>query len=295
MAEIYKGNHQESGSIYVPKTIAKILLDVSTIDDLSRKVMILEFHIQALQEEMRRIFGTSNRSLHFSIHFLEDAIEILKHEILRWKRNEKNPVVEELMPLKNCLEGFSGANESKNINEKREWMSSVQLCTIPVQYDNNFGTKDKDSMLHRKSSYEGYQVSRNGRDFNHKVGSFTQIQSVNLKNKDTVSSSTVEYEATPNNLNVKRKDPQQQKPCTQPFPKKQRRCWSPELHKQFVDALQQLGGIETATPKQIREAMNVKGLTNNEVKSHLQKYRYYIKKLPSMERKLCYSWPIRDN
>lgn len=25
-------------------------------------------------------------------------------------------------------------------------------------------------------------------------------------------------------------------------PRKQRRCWSPELHRRFVDALQQLGG-----------------------------------------------------
>ncbi|GAU44373.1 hypothetical protein TSUD_241860 [Trifolium subterraneum] len=49
--------------------------------------------------------------------------------------------------------------------------------------------------------------------------------------------------------------------------RKQRRCWSQELHKRFLNALQQLGA---ATPKQIRELMNVDGLTNDEVKSHLQ-------------------------
>lgn len=27
-------------------------------------------------------------------------------------------------------------------------------------------------------------------------------------------------------------------------PRKQRRCWSPELHRRFVDALQQLGGAQ---------------------------------------------------
>lgn len=66
----------------------------------------------------------------------------------------------------------------------------------------------------------------------------------------------------------------------QPF-RKQRRCWSPELHRRFVDALQQLGGSQAATPKQIRELMQVEGLTNDEVKSHLQKYRLHVRKLPN--------------
>ncbi|KAG8098294.1 hypothetical protein GUJ93_ZPchr0013g33893 [Zizania palustris] len=57
--------------------------------------------------------------------------------------------------------------------------------------------------------------------------------------------------------------------------RKSRRCWSPELHRQFVAALQQLGGPQVATPKQIREVMKVDGLTNDEVKSHLQKYRLH--------------------
>ncbi|KAK1412082.1 hypothetical protein QVD17_33048 [Tagetes erecta] len=60
--------------------------------------------------------------------------------------------------------------------------------------------------------------------------------------------------------------------------RKMRRCWSPELHRRFVDALQQLGGAHAATPKQIREFMKIDGLTNNEVKSHLQKYRLHTKR-----------------
>ncbi|KAB2036713.1 hypothetical protein ES319_D03G020500v1 [Gossypium barbadense] len=63
--------------------------------------------------------------------------------------------------------------------------------------------------------------------------------------------------------------------------KKQRRCWSPELHKRFVEALQKLGGSKVATPKQIRELMQVDGLTNDEVKSHLQKYRLHFRKVAS--------------
>ncbi|KAF2543152.1 hypothetical protein F2Q68_00028710 [Brassica cretica] len=62
--------------------------------------------------------------------------------------------------------------------------------------------------------------------------------------------------------------------------KEQRRRWSQELHRKFVDALRSLGGSQVATPKQIRDMMKVDGLTNDEVKSHLQKYRMHIRKHP---------------
>lgn len=60
---------------------------------------------------------------------------------------------------------------------------------------------------------------------------------------------------------------------SQQITRKRRRSWSPELHRRFIDALKQLGGPQAATPKQIRELMRVDGLSNDEVKSHLQKYR----------------------
>lgn len=74
------------------------------------------------------------------------------------------------------------------------------------------------------------------------------------------------------NLRTAPQPPQQQ------TNRKQRRCWSPELHRRFVNALQQLGGSQVATPKQIRELMQVDGLTNDEVKSHLQKYRLHTRR-----------------
>ncbi|KAI5075301.1 hypothetical protein GOP47_0009377 [Adiantum capillus-veneris] len=66
-------------------------------------------------------------------------------------------------------------------------------------------------------------------------------------------------------------------------PRKARRCWSPELHQRFLHALQQLGGPQVATPKQIREVMHVEGLTNDEVKSHLQKFRLHTRRPAPMQ------------
>ncbi|KAJ6790894.1 two-component response regulator ARR1-like [Iris pallida] len=60
--------------------------------------------------------------------------------------------------------------------------------------------------------------------------------------------------------------------------KKSRVVWAPDLHKRFVAAVEQLG-VDKAVPKKILELMNVPGITRENVASHLQKYRMYMKKM----------------
>lgn len=64
-------------------------------------------------------------------------------------------------------------------------------------------------------------------------------------------------------------------------PKKPRVVWSVELHRKFVAAVNQLG-IDKAVPKRILELMNVEKLTRENVASHLQKYRLYLKRLSAV-------------
>lgn len=54
---------------------------------------------------------------------------------------------------------------------------------------------------------------------------------------------------------------------------KPRLKWTRQLHEQFVDAVEQLGGADKATPKSVMRVMGVPGLTLFHLKSHLQKYR----------------------
>ncbi|MCO5614368.1 hypothetical protein L7F22_068647 [Adiantum nelumboides] len=60
--------------------------------------------------------------------------------------------------------------------------------------------------------------------------------------------------------------------------KRQRVVWSVDLHRKFVCAINHLG-LDQAVPKRILDLMNVPNLTRENVASHLQKYRLYVKKM----------------
>ncbi|KAH7284999.1 hypothetical protein KP509_33G006800 [Ceratopteris richardii] len=69
---------------------------------------------------------------------------------------------------------------------------------------------------------------------------------------------------------------------------KQRLRWTPELHKRFVEAVEELGGAEKATPKCVLNLMDIPGLQLSHVKSHLQKYRI-TKDVPTSQE-VCHEW-----
>lgn len=57
-----------------------------------------------------------------------------------------------------------------------------------------------------------------------------------------------------------------------PKGRRDRLVWSPDLEDRFDEAVRKLGGLEEATPSQIKEEMKT-DLTLGHIKSHLQKIR----------------------
>lgn len=75
--------------------------------------------------------------------------------------------------------------------------------------------------------------------------------------------------------------------------RKARLVWSEELHHRFLHAVVVLG-LRSAVPKGIMQVMNVSGLTRENVASHLQKYRMFLKRqarLPPSATVDAADWP----
>ncbi|KAK9048084.1 hypothetical protein SSX86_032953 [Deinandra increscens subsp. villosa] len=209
--------------------------------------------------------------------------------------------------------------EEKGGGDKKNWLSSTQLWNIndnnpntnqiqnPKPNSTNQITKKRSMEQDDVVIDESYQPFRNpGRGFNSFKGCYGYTVMGTTREKDreelpipglSLITPGIKNSMTGNNLltktsphsklvpfsvpNDQSTSAPQAQPSQQQTSRKQRRCWSTELHRRFVNALQRLGGSQAATPKQIRELMQVEGLTNDEVKSHLQKYRLHTRRLPS--------------
>ncbi|KAE8736380.1 transcription activator GLK1-like isoform X2 [Hibiscus syriacus] len=67
--------------------------------------------------------------------------------------------------------------------------------------------------------------------------------------------------------------------------------WTPELHRRFVQAVEQLG-LDKAVPSRILEIMGIECLTRHNIASHLQKYRSHRKHLLAREAEAA-NWSHR--
>ncbi|PSR87997.1 Myb family transcription factor EFM like [Actinidia chinensis var. chinensis] len=194
------------GSIYAPKTISKILADVSEIGDVSEKSSKLNGFEERIQSE----------------------------------RTESLPVTEEFMAFKRDYDKGEGAKTSIDLGDKKDWMSSAQLwSTSKVKCENNYADL-KNQFSDGSATEKPFQLcnlrNRGGAFLPFKRQSGLRMEAdmgLNLEGKSgssgSGSSSVTDQMKPPNKPN-------------EPEKKRQRRCWSQELHRVFVDALEQLGG-----------------------------------------------------
>ncbi|XP_028777066.1 transcription factor HHO5 [Neltuma alba] len=303
---------------FVPKTISDFLYEVSTIGNAADKLSRFDEFLKRLEEEMRKI-DAFKRELPLCMLLLNDAILTLKEESAKLRTPISQPVLEVFIPLTKECDQKKDDKKEKECRDKKNWMSSVQLWNTdnhPTTNNHAYEQRQHCELENKKCEEEGqslpedlFQSRRNGNSgcraffpfstypsipatpMTTKEGKEDSINGLSLLTPGTKnlregsgssgsrsSSSRAVSSSTPSSQPIMptgHQQPQKQ------VARKQRRCWSPELHRRFVNALQQLGGSLAATPKQIRELMQVDGLTNDEVKSHLQKYRLHTRRTPA--------------
>ncbi|CAH8360972.1 unnamed protein product [Eruca vesicaria subsp. sativa] len=256
-------------------------------------------YIEALEEERRKI-NVFQRELPLCLELVTQAIEAYKKEISEATTDtlygqpecseqttgECGPVLDLFLPIKHASSASTDEEEEEvdedveheshdtNVdfvdrrNMKSEWLKSVQLWNQPEAVPSN---KSEDQQHETETVVEPIKENDNG------AGSHQPLcyDTSNEKNDYIISLATTSGGSGREKTEAEKGGSGSSSGRGQ---RKQRRCWSHELHRRFLNALKQLGGPHVATPKQIRELMKVDGLTNDEVKSHLQKYRLHTRR-----------------
>ncbi|CAN6348263.1 unnamed protein product [Urochloa humidicola] len=254
--------------------------------------------VRSLEAEKAKM-EVFRRELPISVHLVADVIEWLKEELAQQRRPSPAPVTELFAPVaavpapaaaakrETAQEGAAVKAEA-DANEKRSWMSSAQLWSCGSHDDSTATTKPaqhkvSDGALMPLSGLPALARSSDDAAAALPVPDLTLSSLAIDAACPAAAPSATSSAVTDGGAAAPRLRHHHQQQQAQQQARKARRCWSPELHRRFVAALQRLGGAQVATPKQIRELMKVDGLTNDEVKSHLQKYRLHTRRASSSD------------
>ncbi|KAK6133406.1 hypothetical protein DH2020_032870 [Rehmannia glutinosa] len=280
------------------------MLQKSFGEHTSEQTLKLEEFLSRLEEERLKI-DAFKRELPLCMQLLTNAMDASRQQLQLQRTNQ--PVLEEFIPLKNTISSEMESEVNNNIiADKANWMTSAQLWNQEISE----GTKAPLTASHDQETE--IKLALNGKQRINGGGAFLPFSS----SKDRVSSSSCGEGfpelALASAHKEEMEDSKMMNSCdtnsrkensggggskcgnsnsvgekeqvsgsgnsNNTSQRKARRCWSPDLHRRFVNALHMLGGSQVATPKQIRELMKVDGLTNDEVKSHLQKYRLHTRR-----------------
>ncbi|KAK1588753.1 hypothetical protein Q3G72_026681 [Acer saccharum] len=223
----------------------ELLTKVSETQDKSQKLSMLQHYVENMEEEMKKI-DAFKRELPLCMLLLNDGIGRLKEEVMECSKSQKQH-----------------DDDDGSIYENQ-----IQVCS----YNRSKGRQIM--TFNGNSQFPSLSLVTPKYDFYYsKIGSM-QFQYVPQPPQQHQPHEQQQQQQQP--------QPQQQQKQKQQFRRwKCRRRWSPALHQIFEDVLQRLGGPNGAKPKQVKELMNVDGLTCDEVKSHLQKYRLGLQRPPN--------------
>ncbi|CAL9148738.1 unnamed protein product [Musa hybrid cultivar] len=228
------------------------------MDDRSEKAFWYDELIDALKEERRKI-QVFRRELPLCLHLINQTIENYMQLMMMEDtvRTSNETVLKEFISLKPCS-GASEENKDPDLVPEKVMIYDKSIgfmisCIQDETYSvyNTYTTQDR---VRKPVAVEARKVREDAHPGD---------------KEDDLGSEGGEGKGKGGDGEDKKKSASQGKT---------RRWWSEDLHKRFLDALQQLGGCHAAKPKHIRELMKVDGLTNDEVKSHLQKYRLHARR-----------------
>ncbi|KAL1534692.1 transcription factor HHO2-like [Salvia divinorum] len=312
---------------WFPKPIGRFLADVSQIRCVSDKILKLDDYLNRLLDEMKKI-DAFKRELPLCMLLISEAIVVTQEELAEYKKLNSAPVLEEFIQ-KICTDDRDDKaedSEGKDVSsrDKKNWMSSVQLWNSDDQNTDYKSKKMSTNADNNRTESLGDEIiqpvaddlfeSGKNRGFVPFKGSPNlSVMEVGRKEMDELpvpglslctpginnSREVINPIGSCNSRTSSHATSNLQPGCKasgqMQTSRKQRRCWSPELHRQFINTLQHLGGPEAATPKQIREHMQVDGLTNDEVKSHLQKYRLHMRRVATKSTSQSFgTWASQD-
>lgn len=285
---------------------------LKSFGDQTNQTQKLEEFLTRLEEERLKI-DAFKRELPLCMQLLNNALEASRQQLETHQLNQgSKPVLEEFIPIKHPSN--EGLEKESNISDKASWMISAQLwsqanneikhqavtttTTTLKEPDGSLSISPKlglDNKQRNGGAFLPFSKERNAstissiralpdlalasldQDIDEK-NRLKQENNIQYPRRESCNKSGAGVTSEQEKGGASTTEAQSTSTTTTQTHRKARRCWSPDLHRRFVNSLQMLGGSQVATPKQIRELMKVDGLTNDEVKSHLQKYRLHTRR-----------------
>ncbi|XP_074569292.1 transcription factor HHO5-like [Curcuma longa] len=305
--------------LFTARTVAGFLKAASETESGDNMVSRLEESVRSLEEERRKI-EVFKRELPLCMHLLDEVIKGLEKELEQCRGERYARVFGELIPIgRKFEEEERRVKRERGAVETMKWMSYSQhwidnsarndrrddeIEKVEGSGDDLNRKKKENLFLESKRLRCGGGGGGGGAFVPFKgpstVAANSKEENLDFPEKSVHASATDRGALALSAVNdghrvtgsaskgarrtpLKTDDHPTSSQSQHQAPRKVRRCWSPDLHRCFLSALKQLGGVQVATPKQIRELMKVDGLTNDEVKSHLQKYRLHAKKVSTSD------------